>query len=137
MPPRRLGTHVTRRTRRTPAKSEISENTKNLIVTHRRCLPKFFFYPNSFSDPTFFLDKNLVRIQNFFGPKYFFWTHNFFYTKFFWIHNFILTVFTKSCFQTQNFLPQNCPSCWATNQTIPCFFSYESFPNRDSFKKKK
>ena len=35
-------THVTRRTRRTPPKSAISDNTKNIIVTHRRCLPIFF-----------------------------------------------------------------------------------------------
>ena len=30
-------THVTRRTRRTPPKSAISENTKIIIVTHRQC----------------------------------------------------------------------------------------------------
>ena len=56
-----LGVRRTHVRRRTPPKSAISENTKKLNVTHRRCLPKIFL-PKFFFWPNIFWDKNFVRI---------------------------------------------------------------------------
>ena len=73
---RGLGVQVKRRTRRT-SQSTITEHTKNLIVTQRRCLlTQTFFEPKIFSDPNFFRaqifsDSDFFQAQIFVGPKIF------------------------------------------------------------------
>ena len=87
--------------KKNPNKISITEHTKNLVVTHRRCLPEFFlnpifFYSNIFSDPNFFADPKIFLDLRFFQTKIFFLTKIFFRTN-----NFF---FKPKSFPTQNIL---------------------------------
>ena len=126
-------THVTRTTRRTPPKCAIKEHIKNLIVTHRRCLPNFFspqilfltqnfFWPkfcsdlkkisdqNIFFGPTIFLDTQFFQTQNFFGTQQIFrpnifWEPLNFFAPSIWIESDPIFFFgPKNLFCIQNFL---------------------------------
>ena len=110
-------THVTRRTRRTPPKSAISENTKNIIVTHRRCLPIFFlsnsrlsltqkfFWHKIFSDENFFSDPKNFFVKIFFQTKNFFRSKIIFRPKFLFGHKILSN--PKKISDPKFFLTQN------------------------------